>query len=294
MKTLLKILVGVLVVLAVLFVVLELSLDKMILKGFNAAAPGALGVEATLANADISLLRGKAALSGLHIGNPEGFNTPGLFDLGSVRVDIDNSTLLSDTMVIREITIEGLELTYEKGLLNSNLGALIDQLSAGKEEKPEEEGEAKAEPPKDEKPGKKVVIEKLSITGSKMNFSITGAAALTGGRAIPIPLPPITLTDLGKEKEGVSIPEAIREILNAVAGAAGTAIAGAGNLIGDAGKAVGEGALAVGEGAVDAGKAVVGGATDAGKAVVGGAVDAGKAVGDAVGGALKNINPFGK
>ena len=140
MKTLLKILVGVLVVLAVLFVVLELSLDKMILKGFNAAAPGALGVEATLANANISLLRGKAALSGLHIGNPEGFNTPGLFDLGSVRVDIDNSTLLSDTMVIREITIEGLELTYEKGLLNSNLGALIDQLSAGKEEKPEEEG----------------------------------------------------------------------------------------------------------------------------------------------------------
>ena len=127
-----------------------------------------------------------------------------------------------------------------------------------------------------------------------MNFSITGAAALTGGGAIPIPLPPITLTDLGKEKEGVSIPEAIREILNAVAGAAGTAIAGAGNLIGDAGKAVGEGALAVGEGAVDAGKAVVGGATDAGKAVVGGAVDAGKAVGDAVGGALKNINPFGK
>jgi len=145
------------------------------------------------------------------------------------------------------------------------------------------------------------VIENLTITDSQMNFSITGAAALTGGGSIPIPLPPITLTDLGKEKDGVTIPEAIRRILTAVAKASGTAIAGAGDLIGDGAKALGQGALAVGEGAADAGKAVVGGAADAGEAVVDGVGDAGKAVvggvgeaGKAVGGALKNINPFKK
>lgn len=294
MKTLLKILVGILVVLAIVFVVLEFSLDKMILKGFNTAAPGALGVEATLGDANISLLRGKASLSGLHIGNPEGYKTDGLFELGSVEVDIDNSTLLSDPLVIKSIAIEGLVLTYEKGLLNSNIGALIDQLSAGEEEKPQEAGEAKEEKPKEQKPGKKVVIETLSIAGSQMNFSMTGVAALTGGGAIPIPLPPITLHDLGKEKEGVTIPEAIQRVLTAIAGTAGTAIAGSAKLLGQGTEAVADGAWAAGEGAVDAGKAVVGGATDAGKAVVGGAADAGKAVGDAVGGALKNINPFGK
>ena len=280
MKKWIKIVAGILVVLAIVFVALDLSLGKIVLKGVNAAAPGALGVPVTLQGSDISLMRGKAALSGLHVGNPEGFKTAGLLDLGSVSVDIDNSTLLSDTIVIKEIAIDGLVVTFEKGLRNNNLGALIDQLSAGKEEQqPSGEGEAQTA----EKPGKKVVIEKLTISGSRMNFSVTGLAALTGGGSIPIPLPPITLTDLGKEKEGVTPIEVVEEILNAIASAATTAISGAGNLLG-------EGAGAVGAGASDAGKAVMDGASDAGKAIGNAATDAGKAVGDA----LKNINPFGK
>jgi hypothetical protein len=291
MKKLIKVLIGILVVLVVLFGVLEFSLDGIILKGFNAAAPSALGVPATLADAKFSLVGGRAALKGLHIGNPAGFKTDGLFDLGSVSVHLDNSSLLSDTIVIKEIAIDGLVVTYEKGLLNSNLGALLDSLSS-----PEEPG---TEKPKDEKsaskkPGKKVVIEKLTIAGSKMNFSVTGAAALTGGGAIPIPLPPIILTGLGKEKEGVTVVEAVQRVLTAIAGATGTAIAGSAKLLGQGVGAVGDGAWAAGEGAVDAGKAVVGGTVDAGKAIVGGAADAGKAVVGGASDALKAINPFKK
>jgi len=300
MKKLGKILIGLVIVLLVVFIAAELALDRVILKGFNAAVPSALGVPATLENASLSLIGGNASLQGLHIGNPEGFKTDGLFDLDSVAVKLDNASLLTDTIIIKEITITGMQLTYEKGLRDSNLGALIEQLSAGKEDEPAEEEETEEEA-EEEETGKKVVIENLTITDSQMNFSITGAAALTGGGSIPIPLPPITLTDLGKEKDGVTIPEAIRRILTAVAKASGTAIAGAGDLIGDGAKALGQGALAVGEGAADAGKAVVGGAADAGEAVVDGVGDAGKAVvggvgdaGKAVGGALKNINPFKK
>lgn len=277
MKKTLKILGIVVVVLALAFVALNLTLGKIVLKSANAAAPAALGVPVTLQDIDISLLRGTAAVKGLHVGNPEGFKTAGLFDLGAVSVDVDNSTLLSDVIVIKEISIDGLALTYEQGLRGSNLGALIDQLSAGQAEKPEDpEAPPEEKAPAEEKPGKKVVIEKLSITGSQMNLSITGAAALTGGGSIPIPLPPIVLTDLGKEKNGVTLVEAVREILDAIAGVAGTAVSGAGNLLG--------------EGATEAGKALAGTATDAGKALGGAAADAGKAVGDA----LKNINPFGK
>jgi uncharacterized protein involved in outer membrane biogenesis len=280
MKKAVKILAGILVVLLVALVAAELALDKVLLKGFNTAAPAALGVPATLDDASLSLVRGKAALEGLHIGNPEGFNTPGLLDLASVSIRLDNASLLADTIVIREIAIDGLVVTYEKGLRDSNLGALIESLSreVDAQEAEEEKG--------DEKPAKKVVIEKLTITGSRMNFSITGAM----GQSIPLPLPPITLTDLGKEKDGLTVVEAIDRVLKAIAGAAGTAIAGSSKLIGEAFGALGAGAWAVGEGAVGAGSTVVGGTVDAGKEVVGGAVDAGKAVGDA----LQNFNPFGK
>ena len=265
MKKSLKILGGIFVVLVLLFVALEFSLDGIVPKAFNAAVPGALGVPATLDAADISLVRGQAALRGLHVGNPEGYKTARLLDLGSVSVKLDNSTLLSDVIVIKEIAIDGLVLTYERGLLNSNLGALIDQLSAG-------EDRAKDAATKEEKAGKKVIIEKIVISGIRMNVSVTGAAALTGGGFIPIPLPTITLTDLGKEKDGVTFVEAVGNILKAIAGAAGSAIAGAGNLLGQGVGAVGDGAWAVGEGTVNAGKAVAGG----------------------VGKALDAVNPFGK
>ena len=291
MKLFVKIIVGIVVVLVLAFVALELSLNSIVLKGFNSAAPEAIGVPATLQGADISLVRGQAALAGLHIGNPEGYKTDGLLDLASISVQLDNSSLLSDTIIIREIAISGLVVTYEKGLLNSNLGALIELLSAGEDS---ETGKPKEDDPSEKKPGKKVIIEKLTITDSRMNFSVTGAAALTGGGSIPIPLPPITLTDLGKEKDGVTIVEAVRNILTAIAGATGTAIAGSAKLLGQGVGAVGDGVWAVGEGAVGAGKAVAGGTVDAGKAVVGGAVDAGKAIGQGVGNALDAVNPFKK
>lgn len=281
MKKLLKILAGILVVLVLLAIPLLIWLDALVLKTFNAAAPAALGVPATLQKASFRPLRGKASLQGIHIGNPEGYKTDGILDLASVSVRLDNSSLFSDTVIIDEIAIDGLVVTYEKGLFNSNLGALLESLSPAEDEPKEDE--AKKEPADEEKPGKKVVIKKLTISDSKMMFSVTGAAALTGGGGLPIPLPAITLTDLGQEKEGVTVVEAIQRVLKAIAGATGTAIAGSGKLIGQGVGAVGDGAWAVGEGTVDAGKAVVGGTVDAGKAVVGG-----------VGDALHAVNPFKK
>ena len=282
MKKLLKILGVILAVLVVLIVILNMSLGKIVLKSVNAAAPGLLGVPVTLQDADIALARGKVALSGLHVGNPEGYKTDGLLDLGSVFVRLDNASLLTDTVVIKEIAIDGLVVTYEKGLKNSNLGALIEALSAGTEEE-EESGPEAEEKSGAEQPAKKVIIEKLTITGSRMNFSVTGLASLTGGGAIPLPLPPITLTDLGKEKDGASLLEIVERILNEIAGAAGTAIAGSAKILG-------QGFGAAGEGATEAGKSVVSNATEVGKAVGDAALDAGKAVGDT----LKNINPFKK
>ena len=276
MKKAILILAGLLVVLALLAVAAIFYLDQIVLKTVNQAGPEALGVPVSLQDAQIRPLRGTIALKGLHLGNPEGYKTDGLLDLDSLFIRVDLASLRTDTVVIREIAVNGLVVTYEKGLLNSNLGALIDLLSAGEEETPEPVPEDQTAG--SEKSGKKVVIDQLSIAGSRMNFSVTGAAALTGGAAIPIPLPPITLTGLGREKEGgLTFVQAVRRVLTAIAGATGTAIAGSGKILGDGAKAVGEGALAVGEGAVNVGKAV-------GEGVL----DAGKAVGDT----LKNLNPL--
>ena len=116
--------------------------------------------------------------------------------------------------------VDGLVVTYEKGLRDSNLGALIESLTPA--EAPDQDKEEAKKEKSADKSEKKVVIEKLSITDSKMNVSMTGLSAVTGGGSVPLPLPPITLTDLGKEKEGVTVVEAIQRILTEIAGAAGT------------------------------------------------------------------------
>ncbi|MGB4046891.1 MAG: AsmA family protein, partial [Kiritimatiellia bacterium] len=210
MKKLLKILGVLLAIIVIALVVLEFSLDRVLHQGFNSFAPKALGVDATLADAKLSLIRGKASLEGLHIGNPPGFNTSGLLDLGKVSVKLDNASLLTDTIVIHEILVDGLVVTYEKGLRDSNLGALIESLTPA--EAPDQDKEEAKKEKSADKSEKKVVIEKLSITDSKMNVSMTGLSAVTGGGSVPLPLPPITLTDLGKEKEGVTVVEAIQRI----------------------------------------------------------------------------------
>jgi len=281
MKKLLKILGGILVVIGILFIALLIWLDGVIVNGFNSAAPAALGVPASLGDARILPVRGKLTLNDLEIGNPEGFKTDGLLHLGTLFIRYDTASILTDTIIINKITIDDMTVTYEKGLLNSNLGALLDLLSGeekdekidAKEDEPEKDGEKKAK--------KKVIIEKLMITGSHMNVSITGMM----GAAIPIPLPPITLTDLGKESDGITVIQAIEKVLKAIAGSAGTALAGSGKLIGQGIGAAGDGAAAVGGAASDAGKAVGEAAVDASKAFGGAMEDAGKAVGRA-------LNPF--
>lgn len=249
MKKALKILGGILVGLVLIFAGLELSLNRIVRTAVNAAGPAALGVPISLQKADISLVRGRAALAGLHVGNPEGYKTDGLLDLGSIVVTLDRSSLFADVVHVKKIAINGLVVTYERGLFNSNLGALIDRLAVGAEDESKKTAEKKdgAEKPS----GKKVVIDQLAIADSQMKFSVTGAAALTGGSAVPLPLPPITLANLGQEKGGVTLVEAIQNVLKAIAGATGTAIVGAGNLLGDGVGAVGDGTWALGAGAVN-------------------------------------------
>lgn len=284
-------LVGILLVLLILVVIF---IDHVIVNGFNSAAPAALGVDASLGSARVRLMQGYTSLRDLHIGNPEGFHTDGLFDLGELTIRLDKGSLLTDTIIIHEIIIKDMVLTLEQGLTSNNLSTFIASLS-GDDDKKDDKDKKKD----DSKPSKKVIIEKLSITGTRMNVTITAAM----GHAIPIPLPPINLTDIGKDKGGASPFEAMMSILKSLETVVLSTVANSVQLLGDGAKLIGKGALAVGGAVVDGAGAVVGGTVEGAKAVggavaegagavVGGTVEGAKAVGSAVGGALHHINPF--
>jgi hypothetical protein len=266
------ILLGIVVLLVALLAAAWFLADEIVEQAVRKGGPAILGVPVTLGGADIQILRGQLGIEDLVIGNPEGFQTEQLFSLGKVEVDMDTASVFSDVIHIRSIRIVEPEITYERRLRSSNIGALMEKLEGGGEEGEEPTGEPEAAENKTpEEGGKKVVIDEVRIEGAKVRVSGT----LMAGRALTVPLPTIVMRDIGKEKGGASLGEAIGRILKAVATAVTDAVAAAL-------KAVGQGVEAVGEAAVGGAKAAVGVVGGAAGAVGETGKDAVKAVGTGV------------
>ena len=253
----LKALLWVIGIIVVLAVVVELWLGSLIKWSVNNVAPKLLGVPTSVETVRLAPLRGKVFLENLHVGNPEGFHTDGIFDLAKMVVDLDMKSLLSDSIVIKEITIGGMEVTYEQGLLHSNVGTLLDNLSGDQEKEAEEEVEEKPEEEAAEG-GKKVVIKKFSLADSKVRVAATGMMGL----GLPIPLPSMELEDIGAKTGGATVKDVIIELLKDVGGLVTGAITGVGGAVVDGAAAVGgvvaDGATAVGGAVADGAKALGG------------------------------------
>ena len=256
MKILTKVLIGIGVVLIVLVVVVTLFLGPIIKTSVETIGPQVAGVDITLKKARVNLLTGNVKLKGLIVGYPEGFKTDSLMELNQFVVDLKIGSLLTDTIVIKKIHIDGPQITYERGLKASNLGALQENLAPAEDKTPAEEPKKNA-PKKEKDPAKKVIIEDFLFENGKVNVSIT----LAGGKQVTVPLPPIHLENIGKESDGASITEVVTEVFGAITKSVGDAVAKssdiAGDMIGDSGAALKD----AGGAATDAAK----GATDAAK-----------------------------
>ena len=320
LKILLWTIAGILALVLVLLLTIPLWLGSTITTVANKVAPAYTGTPFSLDGVSINPYTGKYRVTKLNLGNPQGYSVPTAFSVSNVYVDVEMSSLFSDTIHIREITINDTYVSYVSNEGTNNfewIGAHVES-KIGAKEKPEEVEEEK-------KPGKKVVIDKLTIAGTWVKLKILPE----------MPIPTITLTDIGKEKGGATWSEVGNQLMEAVMkassavgkgltsavdllgdGLSGTTnvLSGAANLLGDgASKAVdsiggllggdkkddaakkpdGEkkdaDAPKEGSGVIDAGKAAGKGVIDAGKAVGNGAIEAGKAIGNGAKDAVKKV-----
>jgi uncharacterized protein involved in outer membrane biogenesis len=258
MKWFVRIIIVLLILIVALVLTANFYLGSIVIKAAETAGPSVLGVPIKLEHASFRLLQGHVTLRGFVLGNPKGFKTDQAISVGEVTVDLDPKTLLSDTIVIKRIYVNAPDITYELGLGKSNIGRILEQASGP------DDPEKKEEPS-----GKKVVIEDFLIENGRVRISAT----LAMGAAAPIPLTAIHLTDIGKDKQGASPLEVIKQVLGAIVGSVTKVVTGAVGLVDDGAKAVGGATVSAVEGTAD----VVG---DGAKAVGGAVVDAGEAVGE--------------
>ena len=173
--------------------------------------------------------------------------------------------------MIKKIQIDAPAISFESKDGKSNFDAMLSNAKKSSEEE-------KAKKSTEKKAGKKVVIEVFSLNNGKVSY----ASALTMGKALTIPLPSVTLHDIGKKSGGTSFVDALTEVMNGILGGVTEAVTGAAGAAGDLLKGFGGSAS-------NALKGATGGAKDTASDAVNAAENAAKSAGDAAKDVGKNL-----
>jgi len=199
-----KIIVGVLVVLVVvigggaLWVYLEG--EETVRRAVERHGPEVVGADVALAGVSFSPFSGRAGLSGMTVGNPEGFSETESISVQDLSVDIAPMSLFSDLIRVREIRIDSPRLRIEPGRGGTNLQALQRNIEAFTG--PAEETEEAPTP--------------VHIA----DFRLNGAEIVVGGGRIgfsdrTLSLADIHLQDIGGE-DGVAPSRALELVFEAL------------------------------------------------------------------------------
>lgn len=186
---------GLVVVLGVGVMLSGSLIGKAVTTAVNKIGPRVTGTTVTLDSAFISILGGKGSLSGLTVGNPEGWSDRNLAKLGNIHLDVAPLSLMGDTIVVEDIVIEGPEFSYETKIISSNVKELleaIEQATGGP--KPEEE----AAPEDEAAAGEKLIaVKRFILRDGKVTIG-------AGASSVTVPLPDLELNDLGSPEKGLT------------------------------------------------------------------------------------------
>ena len=205
MKWLLRIVIILVIVVIVVLGAIWLLIDSIAKKGIETGGSTALGVETTVQDVNLSILRGSITIEGLNIANPEPFDAPHLMHTGTFTGEVGK--VMGDPVEIRNIELDGLDVYVQQQLgEGSNVGVIMDNLK--KMGGPEDED---AEP----KEGKRVKIDRFlikNVTAHVQPLPIGGEASTIEVKVDQIG--PLELTS--DDAKGVLLPELIRRLFPAI------------------------------------------------------------------------------
>lgn len=197
-------LIGLLVVIAVIAIVLVANnLGSIIKGGINDHGATVVGVPVSVSDVSISLLDGTAAISDLHVGNPEGFSQSNAFELKRVEIELDIRSLTQPVVVIDKIAIDGAQVFAEQVGTSTNLQVIKDNMasdaSASSAAAPTSDASASAVP--------NVAIALFEFTQAKAVVT----SQQFGEESVDVPN--IVLEQIGTPEEGVTIESAAQSLM---------------------------------------------------------------------------------
>ncbi len=123
-RWILRTLLGLFLLILLALVILYFSIDGIIRSKVQAAAANSTGQTTALASAKLQL-SGTLTLNGLDIHNPAGFTSANFVQVPKTVISVQPSSLLSNTLIVHDIEIDGLTLTLEQNGLKNNLADIL-------------------------------------------------------------------------------------------------------------------------------------------------------------------------
>lgn len=192
------------------------SLDTQVASAIRRYGSEITGVPIGLSQANMNPIDGKAALYGLVIGNPDGFKAKQALSLGEISMTLDISSLATDVIRIKALTLIKPEITYEYASGTSNLDVLQRNI-----ERSIGHNKQQTQPSKSRK---KLVIEHLYVKNATAHLS----GELLTGKGVSVSIPDMHLQDIGRKSEGVTAGEVTKQILSSIVQQVSTAMTSAG------------------------------------------------------------------
>ncbi len=173
-----------------------LYFDSIVKNGIEVVGSRVLGTAVTVDGVAMSPLNGSGRIDGLTVANVEGFNSDFAFQFESLSVNVNASSVLSDVVEIQSVHIAQPHINYETRIVEDNIRALIDNLPRG-DSGTDTNGETS---------GSRIIIRQLVLEDPQLNIV---AASLSA----PVPLPDITLQNIGEDSAAATVADALRIIL---------------------------------------------------------------------------------
>jgi len=172
------------------------------------SATKALGVGVDINDTDTLIFKGALEIRGLTVRNPAGYTHTNLIELDTGHISVNFGSLFGDTVDIKKIRLDGLNLVIEQKGLSNNLLEVRNSISSRRSQKPQP-------------PGKKLRIDELEITNIRAKVKLLPVP----GRAdtVVLKLAPIKMRNLGTDSKvgtGLLASRIILAISDSIAGQA--------------------------------------------------------------------------
>jgi uncharacterized protein involved in outer membrane biogenesis len=185
MKKVIRLIVRLVVLLAAIVIVgavaVNLFADNAVRIAVEEASTKALEVPVDVEQAKLSIFGGTLFLKDLKVANPPGYQQESILHLDRGDIRVNARSLLSETIKIESIKLDGMKVAIEQKGLDNNLREVIESLRRDRDPS-----------------GKKVQVDNLEIT----DITVTVKLLPIPGQAdtLSFKVAPIKMTDLGRNQ----------------------------------------------------------------------------------------------